>query len=62
MKELKDRAHERDQTLAKHLRCNVLAFGRCHFPKSIPFLMFERILNTPLVPIKNQVSIKEERM
>ena len=50
---LNDRTHKRNQNLAKHLSCSVLAFG-CYFP----YLRFERILNTPPVPIEQQNSIK----
>ena len=50
---LNDRTHRRNQSLAKHLSCSVLAFG-CYFP----YLRFEKILNTPPVPIEKQNSIK----
>ena len=50
---LNDRTHRRNQSLAKHLSCSVLAFG-CYFP----YLRFEKILNTSSVPIEKQNSIK----
>ena len=50
---LNDCTHRRNQSLAKHLSCSVLAFG-CYFP----YLRFEKILNTSSVPIEKQNSIK----